>query len=175
MPTRPFRKSRSEAEWLRESWDRLEEVVDRNALGLTGPEMDLLKDRWFQEAKHYDKLWRALRRWDRGYALTIIVLGATTTFVISVGAPNWLAAAAGAVVAISGGIQARYRFQERWLHQRHTADVVKAEGLRFLERREPYDEGSIKVAFRAFLSTLEQFNESEAESYVSISAAKPTK
>jgi Protein of unknown function (DUF4231) len=158
---------RSEAEWLRKSWERLAALAGE--LDLEPREKQLLQLRWIDEASHYDKLWRRQRRIHDAFGVLTIVSGLAAPVLVAFDAPEWTLAVAGFTVAVSSALVGFFRYGERWQHQRRTAMLLKSEGIRFLELRSPYaGYGSHRTAFPHFLDHLEELNEAQSEEYLAL-------
>jgi hypothetical protein len=161
-----------EGKWLRRAWQELSELA--NEVELSPWEKRLLKIRWVDETSHYDKLWRRQRRRHDLLGVVTIVAGLTVPLLVAVEAAEWALAVAGFVVAVSSSLEGFFRFGQRWRHQRSTAILLKAEGMRFLELRDPYGRhGSHQAAFPFFLAQLEQINDSQSEEYLALAAQRP--
>jgi Protein of unknown function (DUF4231) len=163
----PPARSRRERDWLRQSWNEL--VALTHELDLEPRELRLLELRWLDEARHYEALWRRQRELHDVLGVVTIIAGLAAPLLVAVGAPDWALAAAGFVVAASSALVGFFRYGERWRHQRKTAMLLKAEGMRFLELRAPYDAyGSHRNAFPYFLNRLEGLNEAQSEEYLAL-------
>jgi Protein of unknown function (DUF4231) len=158
-----------EARWLDDSWEQLAQLVEE--LELEGAEKRMIRLRWFDESRHYDRLWRAHRR--PYYVLrTLTITGATATAFLAAleVADVWLQLA-GFTAALSAALEGIFGFGDRWRHQRRTAMALKAEGLRFIELRPPYRiKGGHAQAYPDFIDRLERLNEEESEVYLALFA-----
>ncbi len=158
-----------ETKWLEDSWEALSELVDD--LELDTAQKRLIRLRWFEESRHYDRLWRAHRR--PYYALrTLTITGATATaFLAALEVPAVWLQLAGFTAALSAALEGIFGFGDRWRHQRRTAMTIKAEGLRFIELRPPYRiKGGHAQAYPDFIDRLERLNEDESELYLALFA-----
>jgi hypothetical protein len=159
--------TRRERDWLRESWSELEALTQ--GLDLEPREMQMLELRWIAETRHYDSLWRRQRTRNDVLSVTTIVAGLAAPLLVAINAPDWALAVAGFVVAASSALVGFFRFGERWRHQRKTAMLLKAEGVRFLQLRAPYGaQGSHRSAFPHFIERLEGINEAQSEEYLAL-------
>ena len=153
--------------WLHESWNRLAGLA--HELDLDARDMEILEVRWLAEAEHYDNLWRHQRTRNDALGVITIVAGLATPVLVAVDAPDWGLAVAGFVVAAASSLLGFFRYGERWRHQRKTAMLLKAEGVRFIERRPPYDaHPSHQAAFPQFIENLERINEAQSEEYLAL-------
>jgi hypothetical protein len=78
-----------EARWLKDSWEKLAQLVDE--LELRDGEKQMIRLRWLEESHHYDRVWRRHRR--PYYLLrTLTITGATATaFLAALDVPDvWL-------------------------------------------------------------------------------------
>jgi hypothetical protein len=163
----PLGSARRERDCLRESWDELAALTQD--LDLDPREMRMLELRWIAETRHYNALWRRQRTRNDVLSVVTIVAGLAAPVLVAVDAPDWALAVAGFVVAVSSALVGFFRFGERWRHQRKTAMLLKAEGVRFLELRPPYAaHGSHRSAFPHFIDRLEAINEAQSEEYLSL-------
>jgi hypothetical protein len=156
-----------ERDWLAEASRNLREFAD--GLDLSEEQKKLLIMRWFEEANHYDELWRRQRVTYYALGVITIVVSLSIPFLVAVSAPGWCVALAGVVVGVSTALEGFFRLGDRWRHLRRTAMLVHAEGIRFLELRQPYAQaGSHRAAFPRFLETVERINETQSEDYVAL-------
>ena len=163
----PLGSVRRERDWLRESWDELAALAQE--LDLDPQQMRMLELRWIAETRHYDALWRRQRMRNDVLGVVTIVAGLAAPVLVAVDAPDWALALAGFVVAASTALLGFFRFGERWRHQRKTAMLLKAEGVRFLELRSPYAaHRSHRSAFPHFIDRLEGINEAQSEEYLAL-------
>ena len=158
-----------EAIWLQDSWEELGKLVDELALDDT--QRRLVHLRWFEEAKHYDRLWRAHRK-PYYFFRTLTITGATATaFLAALEVPEVWLQLAGFTAALAAAVEGVFGFGDRWRQQRRTAIAIKAEGLRFIELRAPYQAHSNHAgAFPGFIDRLERLNEEESELYLTLFA-----
>jgi Protein of unknown function (DUF4231) len=164
---RPARSRRRERDWLCQSWAEVTRLAGE--LELEPREMQLLELRWLSEARHYDDLWRRQRTRADVLSVVTIIAGLAAPLLVAINAPKWGLAVAGFIVAVAGSLLALFRFGERWRHQRESAMLLKAEGIRFLELRPPYHAyGSHHAAFGYFIDRLEQVNEAQSEEYLAL-------
>jgi hypothetical protein len=157
----------AEQGWLERSWAELAGLVDQTPLD---PEdLKLLRIRWLREAQHYDDLWRQKRIAFSVLGMLTVAAGLSTPLFAAFDFPKWTLALAGFVAALAGATEGFFRFGDRWRQQRHTAMLLKAEGLRFLELRPPYRKfGGHERAFAPFIDRLERINEAESEEYLAL-------
>jgi hypothetical protein len=161
-----------ESRVVAQAWKRLWRYTDKHVT-LNPAERETLRERWYEEAQHYDRIWRRERWRYYGLGVTAITAGVATSLLVGVGAPVWTPAITGAVVALSGSIQGFFHLGERWPHQRLTAVLLKAEGLRFVERRPPYAQyRTHHQAFPHFIDELEQINEAQTETYLRLQTSE---
>jgi hypothetical protein len=132
--------ARREADWLKRSWCswevELEGWIDEHHL--SRKDETVLRLLWFEEARHYDWLWRRYRAYHRFLRVTWIVTGVLTPLLIQAGATT-LATVAGALAGVAGGLDGFFNWGERIRIQRRTADRLKDEGTDFLTGQPPYD------------------------------------
>lgn len=165
--SRRRRSRRSEELWLERSWAELTDLL--HAVELDEADLKLLRVRWLREAQHYDELWREKRVAFSVLGMLTVAAGLATPLFAAFDLPKWSLALAGFVAALAGATEGFFRFGDRWRRQRHTAMLLKAEGLRFLEMRPPYRRwGSHKRAFAPFIDRLERINEAESEEYLTL-------
>jgi hypothetical protein len=162
-----------ERDWLEEASRKLHEFAD--GLDLSEEQNKLLMMRWFGEANHYDELWRRQRVTYYAFGVITIVVSLSIPFLVAVSAPDWCVALAGVVVGISTALEGFFRLGDRWRHLRRTAMLISAEGIRFLELRQPYaQDESHREAFPRFLETVERINEAQSEDYVALLSETPS-
>jgi hypothetical protein len=156
-----------ERDWLAVASQKLREFAE--GLDLSDQQKKLLMMRWFEEANHYDELWRRQRLTYYALGVTTIVVSLSIPFLVAVSAPGWCVALAGVVVGVSTALEGFFRLGDRWRHLRRTAMLIHTEGIRFLELRKPYAQaGSHREAFPRFLETVERINETQSEDYVAL-------
>jgi hypothetical protein len=131
----------------------------------------MIRLRWFEEAQHYDRLWRAHRK-PYYFFRTLTITGATATaFLAALDVPKVWLQLAGFTAALAAALEGVFGFGDRWRQQRRTAMALKAEGLRFIELRRPYRvQGGHAKAYPDFIDRLEQLNEQESEAYLALFA-----
>jgi len=156
---------RKEHNWLKASWSTHKALAD--ALDLDEWQRQLFDVRWFEEAKHFDEVWRRRRLsyWVLGWVT--ILGGLSIPLLVALDTPKWVLASAGFLTAVAGALEAFFGFGQRWRQQRHTAVLIKEEGLKFIELRMPYgDFRTHRDAFPSFIERLEQLNEAQTEEYL---------
>jgi Protein of unknown function (DUF4231) len=130
-----------EASWIDDSWreweKRLEAWIAKNK---PTPEDDAALRNWFNDAEHYDWLWRRYRVYHRLLRVTLIVLGVVTPLLVQAGAMT-LATVSGGIVAAAAGLDGFFNWGERVQLQRRVAECLKDEGVAFLTGQEPYERG----------------------------------
>jgi len=131
----------------------------------------MIRLRWFEESKHYDRLWRAHRKPFYSFR-TLTITGATATaFLAALDVPKVWLQLAGFTAALAAALEGVFGFGDRWRRQRRTAISLKAEGLRFIELRPPYrTQGGHAEAYPDFIDRLERLNEQESEEYLALFA-----
>jgi hypothetical protein len=164
---------RPEHEWLRESWRRHRELTE--PLSLDEDQRRLLEVRWLEEAKHYDDVWRRRRLTYVLLGCVTIVAGLAIPVLAALDTPRWSLALAGSLAALGGALEGFLGLGHRWRQQRRTADLIKAEGLRFIELRTPYNGFEThQAAFPQFIDRLERINETQSEAYLALTSQEPT-
>jgi hypothetical protein len=162
---------RLEDRWLRESWKRHKELVDQLELG--DEQRAVLEVRWFEEAKHYDEVWRRRRLAYLVFGCLTIVASLSVPLLAGLDAAKWSLAAAGFVAALAGALEGFFNFGERWRQQRLTAVLIKDEGLRFIELRPPYEDLTHREAFPLFTDRLERLNQAQSQAYLAVVGQDP--
>jgi len=157
-----------ERAWLTDASRKLDDFAEQR-LGLRKEQEELLEMRLFDETRHYDQLWRSQRRVYYTLGVITIVVSLSIPFLVAVDAPGWCVALAGVVVGVSTALEGFFRLGDRWRHLRRTSMAIHAEGIRFLELRQPYAQaGTHQAAFPSFLENVERINEAQSEDYVAL-------
>jgi hypothetical protein len=153
-----------------QGWVRAEQLIDALA-ELTDAQREVLKLRWLEEAKRYDRAWRLQRL--TYYCLRIpIIAGAATVPVLAGLAVAKLATAmVGLGVAILTGVDSLFRLGLRWQQERRAANTIIFEGWQFLELSGPDYQGAERgAAYTVFLGRLEALNERISSAYLELFA-----
>lgn len=85
---------------------------------------------------------------------------------------KYIAAALGAVVAISEGILSLKKYRENWLIYRSTAEALQREKLMLINRIGAYSDGDEKQIFKNFVERAEQIMSSENTAWMSVTSTK---
>jgi hypothetical protein len=93
-----------EAAWIDHSWPRWEKrLEDWIANHGANAEDEAALRNWFDDAEHYDWLWRRYRVYHRLLRVTLIVSGVVTPLLVQAGAMT-LATVSGGIVAAAAGL-----------------------------------------------------------------------
>jgi hypothetical protein len=124
--------------------DEYDGIIDQ-LLGLSAFERQVLRSRWLDQLVWSDRAAGKAQR--RHYALRVVAIigGVLIPALVGVSVSGSVGDAArvaawivGVLVAMSVGIDAFFRYGERWRHYRRMAEGLKAEGWLFFELAGPY-------------------------------------
>ena len=159
-------------------WKDLQDKLPTLLEDLDPNQLDIVKMRWLEPAKHYDRLWFEHRLIYYGFRVPIIIGAATVPVLASLEVPALATALVGLGVAILTGLDSFFRYGLRWQQQRRAAATLEAEGWQFLELSGPYaepdehkgDKGEFthKTAYTKFLGRLETLNRQLATRYLDL-------
>ena len=159
------------------SWNEANNLIDGLAAddaaqGLMTQQCKILKSRWVEQTKMYERLWRG-QRWGY-YALRIpIIIGATTIPVLaSLAVPNEVTAFVGLAVALLTALDSFLQLGPRWQQHRHAATELGFEGWQFLEQSGTYAGKSWQGAYKEFIAELEAMNRRFATAYLDLFRAR---
>lgn len=106
-------------------------------------EAEYLQERLSDQIDWYDRKSGWNQRWSKYLQIITLTAAGLIPFISGVLEEAWAvrlgAGALGVVVVIAAGIQGVFRFQERWIEYRTTAETLKHERYRYLTRSVPYD------------------------------------
>jgi hypothetical protein len=123
-------------------------------------EREYIKQRVDDQIQWHDATSGWNQRWYKRVQIATILLAALVPFVAVFeavpSAPSWLykcvVGLLGVAAAVAAGIAGVYRFQERWIDYRMTAETLRSEKFRFETRVAPYDGGD---SFSKFVENVE--------------------
>ncbi|HEX6094907.1 MAG TPA: DUF4231 domain-containing protein [Thermoanaerobaculia bacterium] len=150
---------------------KLEEWIASSPL--PAAEQEYLRKRWLEQILWWDDRSRKAKRrffWAR----SIVVCGAALVpFILTISPDDRvfavIAAFVSAGVAISAGIESLHNWGGIWLEKRNAAEVLKAEGILFLNRAGIYADQA--APFAKFVETVEAKVVVEIGQYVAAAAA----
>ena len=104
---------------------------------------EYIKQRLDNQQEWYNKNSQNNQRWHKFIQVSQILFAASIPFLPSVikesSALNITTGALGVLIAVITGISALYKFDEKWIKYRTTAESLKHERILYLTRVEPYD------------------------------------
>ncbi len=150
---------------MSQSWRKIDHLTQ--GLDLDSSQRELFRLRWFEEAEHYDRLWRRQRLFYRLLRVSVIVGGILVSIFVGVHLRT-LSLIAGGLVAITAGLDGFFRFGDRYQVQRTTARRLKAEGMAYIEQRGEYAGSTHRDSFPAFLNAVEDLNTQQSEKYADL-------
>lgn len=129
------------------------------------------------QIKWHDKRSGSNQRWYKLVQIATIFSAALVPFVavleVVPSAPSWLykciVGILGVAAAVTAGISGVYRFQERWIDYRMTAETLRSEKFRFVTRVAPYDGDN---SFSEFVKNVEAILAGQNERWHASQAAK---
>jgi hypothetical protein len=156
-----------ETSW-REASQLISGLSDDTESSLTPQQCRILKTRWVEQAKMYERLWRGQR--SVYYLVRVpIIVGATTIPVLaSLGVDKLVTALVGLAVALLTALDSFFQLGTRWQQHRHTATELGFEGWEFLELAGGYAGEARQAAYKTFITQLEAMNRRAALTYLDL-------
>jgi Protein of unknown function (DUF4231) len=156
--------------WLKEDWGKL-----IKSLYLTESQEHSMRSRWLDQVLWMDGKADRTQTFYYILRMTTIIGGVTIPALVSLdpkqvfginveGATFSLSL----LVAISAAVEGFFRFGERWRHYRHTAELLKSEGWKFLQlSTKPYRKAGIhEEAYPEFARRVEHILRREEEIFM---------
>jgi hypothetical protein len=138
--------------------------------GLDERQSGFLLHRWLHQVRWMDRRADAAQRRYYFARLTTILGGVSVPALLSVHRDEAHLAAGilSLIVAASAAVEEFFHYGERWRHYRATAESLKSEGWRFLERSGPYaPPRSLEHAYEQFVDKVERVIHRDVEVYLS--------
>ncbi len=132
-----------------------------------------LRSRWLKQLSQMDLNARRMHKWNSLLHFTMIAGGACIAPLVGLeqgpgrAALRYLAGVVGFVVAISALIEGYYRFGEREQFARWDAELLKAEGLHFLQLNGPYESArNHEEGYPVFVDRIERILQHDSETHL---------
>jgi len=106
-------------------------------------EHEYIEQRLIDQCNWYDRKSQLNQRWHKGLQIILILSAASIPFLSTIittqSCLNIITGALGVLIAVISGIVALYKFDEKWIKYRTTAESLKHEQYLYLTRVVPYD------------------------------------
>jgi hypothetical protein len=150
------------------AWWEAAQLIDGLNGDLTDAQRQILRVRWVEQTKMYERLWRGQRTVYYMIRVPIILGAATVPVLASLSVPRLATALLGLMVAALTGLDSFFQLGSRWQQHRHAATVLGFEGWEFLELTGSYAKMTRPKAYEAFVKRLESMNKNFALTYLDL-------
>jgi hypothetical protein len=118
-------------------WCEAMAALRENLADLEPHQRDLVRLRWLEGAKRYDREWRSLRRTYYLFRVPTIIGAATVPVLASLTVAKVVTALVGLLVAVLTGLDTFFQLGVRWQQRRKAAILIESAGWLYRESTGP--------------------------------------